>query len=214
MTTEERQAKTEALWRMAQAAGERCRDRTKYEWQINLALWTAMATATAWLLTQREDFHPSLEVKIIGTVIVGCIFGCYVLKWRLPLERANFNDRLKAIYYSNRFVIESDAVPKDVIEAKTMTPKWAKDESDRPLGVNGPHPKGAPKKLSSCLLSVLRCKYGRWSPWFGILITVLLSVALALALWFAGDSAGLEVDKDGPGLRLYDEKGKEIWRAP
>ena len=154
---------------MAEHATERYRGRQSYEWKMNIALWTPLAAATAFLLSRQVSLH--WGVAVVATAIVATVVCLFILLWRIPLEKRCNEDRQKSIYWKNKY-LNAIGVKKGDIDIANVYPKWAKQASGQLLGFD--EMKEWPEH-----------KIWIWSVWFQTSITVLLAFCFVFAAWLA-----------------------------
>lgn len=83
-----------SLWK---GAWEQFNERRKYEFQISIAVWTALGSFTALILTSK-DVKFSESVSYCSAVGLIAILGIYA-NWRNYLAKANRKDFAIAIHY-------------------------------------------------------------------------------------------------------------------
>lgn len=92
-----------ALWK---GAWEQFNERRRFEFQISLAVWTALASFIALVISKDGTFNESV---LIGTWICAIlIFLIYVL-WTLGLYRANTFEKRIAFHYADKLRKLSDS---------------------------------------------------------------------------------------------------------
>lgn len=111
---------------MAEAANERFSSRRKYEWQMNLALWTALASGTAFVI--RGEAQVRLAPAILITILCVAILFAYVFIWRIPLERRNRSDRDQELYW--QLYYSRGAGIEEIADRVMKHPKAARGMSD------------------------------------------------------------------------------------
>lgn len=84
-----------ALWK---GAWEQFNERRKFEFQISLAVWTALASFTALVISnEKVTFEKDVRTGTIICIVLICII--YVI-WTLGLTRSNAYDKKIAIHYA------------------------------------------------------------------------------------------------------------------
>lgn len=108
------------LWK---GAWEQFNERRKYEFQISLAVWTALASFTALILTRNEITFKADMHKWAGLGLA-IIFIIYTF-WRHNLTIANRKDKKIAFHYENLMQTLSDS-KFDLKLKKDLAPnKWS-----------------------------------------------------------------------------------------
>lgn len=169
--------RAEVMWRLAEAAAQRYFTRQTYEWRINIATWTALATGAVVLMTRNADTSITSTHAIVGTIILGIIVLVYVFAWRLPLEVRNNYDRQVSAYWQHRALAEAGVAKTDI--AAWAVSDYAKDRKDRWAGFDEQY-----EFRRMCWCSTLRYLL-RWSVFYQCATTTILSLGAALALWSA-----------------------------
>lgn len=166
---EERRMRAEVYWRMGQTATERFNRRQSFEWKMNIALWTPLATATAWLLTNRPQQQFGPGVCLTATIVVMLILFVYIFLWRIRLQTINCLERQKIVYWHNKY-IRSVGLEKEDLDLNNLLPAWAKDG----LKVLG---------FDDDMLSWPPADTWNWSVTYQVSITGILSLGLLAIVW-------------------------------
>lgn len=109
------------LWK---GAWDQFNERRKYEFQISLAIWTALASFTGFILTSKEIAFDETVLYSAGGGFMA-IFLVYFF-WRHNLSIANQKDKEIAFHYERILQSMSDSEFSPTLKSYLASNKWVK----------------------------------------------------------------------------------------
>jgi hypothetical protein len=144
---------------------------------MNLALWAALASGAAFVLTREEGARIKWPHALVASILLLVIDALYIFVWRLPLEASNLRDRVQAAHWQFG-ALRLVGVPLSKIP-EWVRPPFGKDEKGKYIGWDPDFTYTKPT-WGAWLWAI----FG-WSVFYQCATTMTLSLGVALALWSA-----------------------------